>query len=108
MRGAIMENGIETFELMTKMYSEFKIRFDGIDSRLDAVERELAKKADKLDIIRLENKQDNDAKALYDGYIQNHEKLIEVEKKIDDIALKVEKQDVEITVIKGGRKVSTK
>ena len=49
----------------------------------------------------IENDIKKDTSALYDGYNQTYEKLIDVEKKIDDIAAKVEKQDVEIRVIKG-------
>lgn len=85
------------FELMTKMYSEFTDRFNTIDKKLD-------EKADRQDIIKLENKIDNDSKALFDGYKQTFEKLTDIEKKVEDISEKVDKQDVEITVIKGGMK----
>lgn len=89
------------FELMTKMYSE-------ITAKLEAMDKKLDNKADKQDIIRIENKLDSDSKALYDGYKQTFEELVVVEKKVDDISAKVEKQDVEITVIKGGKKTKAK
>ena len=57
----------------------------------------------KNDIIRLENKLDNNSMALFDGYKQTFERLGVVEQKIDDLTNKVDKQEVEIRVIKGGR-----
>ncbi len=89
------------FELITKMYSEITTKLEIMDKKLD-------NKADKQDIVRIENKLDNDSKALFDGYTQTFEKLIAVEKKVDDISSKVEKQDVEITVIKGGKSAKAK
>jgi hypothetical protein len=76
------------FELMTKMYNEITVKLEAMDKKLDS-------KADKHDIVRIENKLDSDSKALYDGYKQTFEKLVAVEKKVDDISAKVEKQDVE-------------
>ena len=57
----------------------------------------------KQDIVRLENKMDTNHKALYDRYKLTYEKLITLEKKVDEIENKVEKQDVEIRVIKGAK-----
>ena len=120
-----------TFNLVTKMYSEmtnkfemmdhlFKTmnqrfdgidqRFDGIDQRLDgmdkrfnSLEKKLDSKADKLDIVRLENKMDTNFKTLDDGYIQNSEQISRVEMKVDSLAFKVGRNGMEIRVIKGGR-----
>lgn len=83
------------FELVTKMYGEFS------EFRKDMNE---FRKETRKDIIRLENIIDTNSKALFDGYKQTFEKLTVVEKKVDDISAKVEKQDVEITVIKGGKR----
>ena len=52
-------------------------------------------------IARLEHKMDTNHKALYDGYKLTYEKLTTLEKKVDEIDNKVERQDVEIRVIKG-------
>ncbi len=87
------------FELVTKMYNEFS------EFRKDMNE---FRKETKKDIIRLENIVDTNSKALFDGYKQTFEKLTVVEKKVDDLSAKVEKQDVEITVIKGGKKTKSK
>ncbi len=84
------------FELMTKMYSDITARLDTMDKKLD-------NKADKNDIIHMENKLDNNSKALFDGYKQTYEKLESLDIKVSDISSKVEKQDVEIRVIKGGK-----
>lgn len=92
----------KVFELITKMYSEFsEFKKDMNEFKKDM--NEFRKEA-KNDIIGLENKIDTNSKALFDGYKQTFEKLTVIEKKVDEISAKVEKQDVEITVIKGGKK----
>lgn len=103
------------FELMKKMYSEITGRLDTmdkkletVDKRLETVDKKLDSKADKHDIVRLEDKMTNDSKALFDGYTQTFEKIAVVEKKVEDLATKIEKQDVEIRVIKGGKTRSAK
>jgi len=52
-------------------------------------------------IVRLEGKMDTNHKALYDGYKRTYEKLTILENKVNEIDSKVERQDVEIRVIKG-------
>ncbi|HOJ10538.1 MAG TPA: hypothetical protein PK733_08090 [Clostridiales bacterium] len=119
----------KTFELMTKLYSEvtsqmetmntrladmdtkladMDTRLSDMDTRLSDMDRKLDTKADKHDIIRLENKMHNDISALYDGYKQTYEKIEILEKKVDGISDKVEKQEVEIKVIKGGKQAKAK
>ena len=92
------------FELISKMYSEMQQGFKEVRAemnlKLDEINKKLDMKADKNDIVRLENKFEYKSKALFDGYTQAHEKLAEIEKKLDDISSKVEKQDVEIRVIR--------
>ncbi|MGK0466230.1 MAG: arsenate reductase-like glutaredoxin family protein [Clostridium sp.] len=90
-----MVNLIEdkTFDLMSKMYTEMNLKFDEINIKLD-------KKTDKSDIVRIEDKLENKTKVLFDGYSQTYEKLTNIEKKLEDISTKVEKQDIEIRVIK--------
>lgn len=106
----------KTFELMTKMYSEFsefrkdmtgfKNDMTGFRQEMNEFKQETRKdiRALKNDVIRIENKLDS----ALDGYKQVYEKLTVVENKVDDIAAKVEKQDVEITVIKGGKEIKAK
>ncbi len=80
----------KTFELLTKMYGEFSGRFDGVENRL--------KKVESL----IENDVKKDISALYDGYKQTNEEVVNIKKTVNEISSKVEKQDVEIRVIKGG------
>ena len=93
--GAIVED--RTFDLLTKMYSEFtntfskmdqrlgtlETRFDKVDQRLGTLETgfdEMNEKMDSLNghVIRLENKQNIDSKALFDGYKQIYENTVEM------------------------------
>lgn len=81
------------FDLITKLYSDINIKLDRITQKLDD-------KADKLDIVRLEDKFGADNKALFDGYKQTYEKLLGIEFRLGNISEKVGKQDIEIKVIK--------
>jgi predicted nucleic acid-binding Zn-ribbon protein len=97
-----------SFELMTKMYSEFTKRFDNLEGDIKDIKTDVAGlktdvtglKTDvqglKNDVIVYENKIDKNSKALFDGYKQTYEKLEVIESKL-------EKQDVEIRVIKGAK-----
>ncbi len=95
----------KTFELLTKMYSEFSGRFDGVENRLGSVENRLGGVENRLDKVELliENDIKRDIRALYDGYNQTYEELAAVKKIVNDISTKVDKQEVEIRVIKGGK-----
>jgi len=113
--------GDRTFDLITKVYNEMTTRFEAIDkrfetmynemtTRFEALEKKIDSKADKDDItrlenriIRLENKLENDTKALFDGYKQTYEKVVAIEKRVDELSAKVEQHDIEIQVIKSGK-----
>jgi len=88
------------FDEMNSKFDEMDSKFDGINSRFDEINKKLDKKADKDDIVRLEDKLENKTKALFDGYTQTYEKLTDIEKRLEIISNKVEKQDIEIRVIK--------
>ena len=88
----------QLFEFMTKMYSELTSRVDSIQGEMQEGFKEV-----KQDIVRLENKMDENHRALYDGYKLTYEKLTSLEKKVDEIDKKVDKHDVEIRVIKGAK-----
>ena len=82
----------KTFDLMSKLYSEMNskfdemnLKFDRIDSRFDGIDKKLDKKADKNDIVRIEDKLENNSKALFDGYALTYEKLSDIGKKLEDI-----------------------
>ena len=85
----------QLFEFMTKMYSDLSGKIDGINKEMKenmATKDDLAKT--NQSIVRLEDKMDVNHKALYDGYKQTYEKLTVLEKKVDEIDNKVEKQDL--------------
>lgn len=88
----------KTFELLTKMYNEFSGRFDSLESKVDKIDARLTKVE-----TCIENEIKPDIKACLEGYQMVYEKLTEQERAIEIINNKLEKQDVEITVIKGGK-----
>ncbi len=86
----------KVFGLLEKMYVEMKEMKSNMATKKDLDNT-------RQDLARLEDKMDNHFKALYDGYKQNTEKLCEVEVKVNDLNNKVEGQEVEVRVIKGGK-----
>lgn len=96
----------KVFDLVEKVYIELQ------DTRkeLQDTKIELSARLDKVEQgqKRLETVIENDIKtdinALYDGYRQVYEKLQEHDRRFDTLESKLEKQDVEIRVIKGGSK----
>ena len=93
----------KTFELLTKMYSEFTNKFDGIQTELKEFRHETYSRLTKIETV-IENEIKPDIKASLEGYQMVYEKFKEQEKSIEQINSKLEKQDVEITVIKGGKR----
>lgn len=89
------------FELLSKMYTEMKQGFSSVDKRLDDLESDV--KSIKKDGIRIENDLKPKLEAALDGYKTVYERLSILEDKVDGIATKVEKQDVEIRVIKSAK-----
>ena len=115
----------KTFKLMEKMYFDINKRFDALEAKIDL-------KADKTDIVRIENDHGKKLDALFDGYkqlaegqaehdkrfdrietkldnlslkVSSHDSKLEVlEDKIDDLSDKVDRHDIKIQVIEGGRK----
>lgn len=60
----IMED--KTFELLTKMYSEMTEKFSEMDKQFKEINKKLDDKADKTDIVRLENELNPKVQALFD------------------------------------------
>lgn len=90
----IMEDS--TFELLTKMYSEMNKQFGELNNKLD-------KKADKSDIARFENGITPKVETLFDGYRQLTEGQQEIKSQLAELSSNVEKQDIQITVLKSGK-----
>lgn len=97
------------FELFEKMYIEIQDMKSNMVTKEDlanmATKEDLSKveRGLKHDIVRLEDKIDQNNKALYDGYKLTYEKLEVLEEKVNEINKNVEKQDVEIRVIRSAR-----
>ena len=84
----------ETLKLILDKINSMDFKIGSIDSKLNKLEDH---------VLIIENKLDNNSKALFDGYQQISEKLNVLENKVDKFASKVETQEVEIRVIKGGK-----
>jgi len=65
----------KAFELLTKMYSEITEQFKEVKAKLD-------EKADKSDIVRIENELNPKVNALFDGYKQHTDILERIEKEV--------------------------
>ena len=87
----------KAFELLTKMHSEFSYFRREVNEKPD-------RKADKIDIARIEHEHGSKLEAALDGYKQAYEKLEVIESKDDNLNEKVERHDINIQVIEGGRK----
>ena len=68
------------FELMEKMYTEFSERFNSMDKRFDNVEYDL--KEVKQMVINIENDHGKKLSILFDGNIQNSDKLDRIEAEV--------------------------
>ncbi|AKL93644.1 hypothetical protein CACET_c01260 [Clostridium aceticum] len=71
-------------------------------SSLKSEVRENSQRLTKLE-TKVENEVVTKINSLFDGYIQNTETINRVEDKVDHLTEKVEKQELEIRVIKGGK-----
>lgn len=90
------------FEFMEKIYSEMQQGFKKVDKRFDKVEERFEKVEKTVTTIGQEH--GKKLEALLDGYNQTYEKLTELEKKVNEISEKVDKHDIKIQVIEGGKK----
>lgn len=86
-RGGVDFMEDKSFELLTKIYSEMQDGFKDV----------------RQDIVRLENKMDDNLKALYDGYKQSVEGINELKEEFQNLSDKVEHQEIKLQVMKGTR-----
>ncbi|HZK27728.1 MAG TPA: hypothetical protein VFD00_09375 [Thermoclostridium sp.] len=104
-----------TYTEMNERFDSIDKRFDSIDKRFDSVQEDIKQiletKADKTDIVRLENVHGGKIDSLLDGYKQVYEKTHEHDKRFDDIdykvdnlSLKITSHDTKLEVIEGGKK----
>lgn len=88
----------KTFELLSKMYAEINKRFDNVNKEIKSVGNRITKIE-----IAIENQMRPDIKACLEGYRHLAEGQEIIKDQLSDIQTKVDKQEVEITVIKGGK-----
>ncbi len=92
------------FNLLETMYSDLTNRIDNMDRELRDMKSDMATKEDlskvEQKLVVIKDKMDQNHKALYDGYKLTYEKLEILEEKIKEVDKNVERQDVEIRVIK--------
>ncbi len=86
----------KTFELLTKMYSEFSSRFENVENEIKKVQ------------IKLEHNIEPQIKVLFEDRDNIHKKLDSIEQKVDVLTNRVDKQDIQISVIKGGKSKASK
>jgi uncharacterized protein YaaR (DUF327 family) len=92
----------KTFELLTKMYGEFTEFREDMNGFREETKEDI--RSLKNDVLRIENEHGSELEALLDGYKQTYEKLDAIEDKLDTLSEKVDRHDIKIQVIEGGRK----
>jgi hypothetical protein len=92
----------KTFELLEKMYGEFNKRFDKVETDINGLKNDINEL--KNDVLRIELNHGEKLKVLFDGHVQNTQQLGRIEGKINTISEKVDRHDIKIQVIEGGRK----
>ncbi len=107
----------KTFELLTKMYAEFSVRFNKVESRLDNVDSRLIglEKGQRKLEITLENDILVKLQALHEREAINSKKLDEhsrrldnIEGKLDYLTLSVNSQDKRLEVMEMSKKKKAK
>lgn len=88
----------KAFELLTQMYADFTSQFKEVKSDIRTLKSDIAKIG-----VKLENDTDKKLGILLETKDDTNIRLEDIEKKLDIISSKVEKQDVEIRVIKGAK-----
>ncbi|SHH77639.1 hypothetical protein SAMN02745135_02074 [Caloranaerobacter azorensis DSM 13643] len=97
----------KTFELLEKMYVEILEIKQDVKSNAKAIAQNAqaiaqnAKAIARVESI-IENQIEKKIDALFDGYKQNSERITRLEEKVDRLIDRVERQEVEIKVIKTG------
>ena len=92
----------KTFDLLSKMYGEFTEFRKEVNNEFKVTNSDI--RSLKNDILRIEQNHGSKLEILFDGYRQVYDKLETVEKKVDELSDKVDRHDIRIQVIEGGRK----
>jgi predicted phage-related endonuclease len=86
----------KTFELLTKMYTEFSDKFEKLEKGQKSLEK---------DVLRIETKLYEDSKTLYDGYQMTYEAVTEIKNDVKAVRSTVENHDLELIAVKSGRNI---
>jgi|LSQX01.3.fsa_nt_gb transposase len=92
----------KTFELLTKMYSDFSEFRKETSQRFDKAESEIKTVGNQ--VVKLENDHGQKLDSLFDGYRQLTEGQEFIKSQLAALSAKVDSQDVQITVLKGNKK----
>lgn len=94
--GALAMENEKLFDFMTKIYSEMKEGFDGVNNRLTNVENRLTNVENRLTnventVLNIEQDHGNKLQALFDGHKQHSGQLERIEREVskhDDFILR--------------------
>lgn len=92
----------DTFELLTTMYADFTSQFKELGSYVSELKVKVSKLEGTVSKIelKLENQVDKKLGILLEGQDETNQRLDRVERKVDNLSLKVEKHDLEILALK--------
>lgn len=86
------------YDLMEKMYIEFSKKFENQDMKIDSIYQNQV----KMD-MKIEQNIEPKLQALYEAKDIIYDRLDKIEDKVDTVASRMEKQEVEIKVMRGGK-----
>jgi len=86
----------KTFNLVEKLYVEMQTGFKKVNFDISEIKSKLDQKADKTDIVRLENELHTKTSALCDGYTQLNDKVDQIEGTVNTLVEKVDNQELDI------------
>ena len=95
----------EKSDAVNEKFDAVNEKFDEVNKRFDTLEAKIDQKADKTDIVRLENEHGQKLDVLFDGYTQIYEKLKEHDKRFDEQDKRFER--IEMNLVTLSQKVSS-
>lgn len=96
----------DTFELLTTMYADFTSQFKELKVKVSKLEGSVSKLEGTVSKIelKLENQVDKKLGILLESQSETNQKLDRVERKVDNLSMKVEKHDLEIIALKTAKR----
>ncbi len=101
------------FNLLEKMYVEMQEMKTGLRTEMQEMKTELRTEMQEMKtelrtemrqgFVKLENKMDENHKALYDGYKQSIEGINETKEKLEKLTDKVDNQEIKLQVLKSAK-----